>query len=288
MQNEFHPRDEEILSFLDGELLAPRSAEVQAHLAACWNCRVRLAELEQTITEFTRGYHESLNPQLPAVAGSRALLKARLVEMAPASKAGLWDRLLQYGGAPRVAYAGLAAAMTVLALAQFLTRRTGNAQPPAAYSLAAVIDPAAIPDRRLTPGATRKVSVADVCRDRHEEVVRVLPEAVQQKIYREYGIANPRASEYEIDFLIAPGLGGTDDVHNLWPQPNKTVLWNAHVKDELEEQLHQMVCNGQLDLSTAQQDIANDWVVAYQKYFHTDKPLPPVLTRLLVGKDRDT
>lgn len=288
MQNEFHPRDEEILSFLDGELLAPRSAEVQAHLGACWNCRVRIAELEQTITEFTRGYHESFNPQLPAVAGSRALLKARLAEMAPASKPRLWDRLLQYGGAPRMAYVALAAALMVLTSGQFLTHRHGNAQPPAAYSLAAAIDPAAIPDRRLTPGATRKVSVADVCRERHEEVVRVLPEAEQQKIYHEYGIANPRASEYEIDFLIAPGLGGTDDVHNLWPEPNKTVLWNAHVKDELEEQLHQMVCNGKLDLATAQQDIANDWVVAYQKYFHTDKPLPPVLTRLLVGKDRDT
>jgi hypothetical protein len=34
-----------------------------------------------------------------------------------------------------------------------------------------------------------------------------------------------------------------------------------------------MVCTGKLDLSTAQRDIATDWIAAYKKYFHTDKPL---------------
>jgi hypothetical protein len=42
----------------------------------------------------------------------------------------------------------------------------------------------------------------------------------------------------------------------------------------LEEQLHQMVCAGTLDLSTAQHDIATDWIVAYKKYFQTGRPLP--------------
>ena len=45
------------------------------------------------------------------------------------------------------------------------------------------------------------------------------------------------------------------------------------MKDALEEHLHQMVCSGQLDLSTAQRDIATDWIAAYKKYFHTDRPL---------------
>jgi hypothetical protein len=34
-----------------------------------------------------------------------------------------------------------------------------------------------------------------------------------------------------------------------------------------------MVCGGELDLSTAQRDIAADWIAAYKKYFHTDRPL---------------
>jgi hypothetical protein len=34
-----------------------------------------------------------------------------------------------------------------------------------------------------------------------------------------------------------------------------------------------MVCAGKLDLSTAQREIATDWIAAYKKYFHTDRPL---------------
>jgi hypothetical protein len=38
------------------------------------------------------------------------------------------------------------------------------------------------------------------------------------------------------------------------------------VKDRLENRLHQMVCAGQLDLKTAQQEIAGDWIAAYKRY----------------------
>jgi hypothetical protein len=49
--------------------------------------------------------------------------------------------------------------------------------------------------------------------------------------------------------------------------------WNVHFKDDLEERLHQLVCGGKLNLSTAQRDIATDWIAAYKNYFNTDKPL---------------
>jgi hypothetical protein len=68
-------------------------------------------------------------------------------------------------------------------------------------------------------------------------------------------------------------LGGADDIRNLWPEPYRSTAWNARVKDTLEERLHEMVCAGQLDLPTAQRDIATDWIAAYKKYFHTDRPL---------------
>ncbi len=60
---------------------------------------------------------------------------------------------------------------------------------------------------------------------------------------------------------------------NLWPQSYQTQPWNAHVKDALENELHRLVCSGQLDLKTAQHDISTDWIAAYKKYFHTDQPL---------------
>jgi hypothetical protein len=47
--------------------------------------------------------------------------------------------------------------------------------------------------------------------------------------------------------------------------------WNAHVKDALEERLHQLVCAGSIDLPTAQQAIATDWISAYKKYLGDDQ-----------------
>jgi hypothetical protein len=107
----------------------------------------------------------------------------------------------------------------------------------------------------------------------HEEVVRAVPTSLRQEIFQEYGLVNASANDYEIDYLIAPGLGGAEDIRNLWPEPYTSATWNARIKDDLEEHLHQLVCAGKVDLSTAQRDIASDWIVAYKKYFHTDRPL---------------
>ena len=76
---------------------------------------------------------------------------------------------------------------------------------------------------------------------------------------------------YEINYLITPDLGGAANIRNLWPQPYDTA-WNARVKDQLEERLHSMACNGEIDLGTAQHDLAADWIAAYEKYFYTNRP----------------
>jgi hypothetical protein len=96
-----------------------------------------------------------------------------------------------------------------------------------------------IPKNSLTPGETRTVSIGDVCS------------------------GTPRES--------ATVPGGASSIRNLWLQPYSAV-WNAHVKDELEDRLHGLVCAGEVDLATAQREISRDWIGAYKKYFHTDKP----------------
>ena len=101
----------------------------------------------------------------------------------------------------------------------------------------------------------------------HEAVVRDVPDSLRQEVFKKYGIVNPRPEDYEIDYLIAPGLGGTEDIHNLWPEPSTPSAWNAHVKDALEERLHQLVCDGELDLPTAQRAISTNWITAYKQYF---------------------
>jgi len=75
--------------------------------------------------------------------------------------------------------------------------------------------------------------------------------SLRQKVLHEHGIADARREDYEIDYLITPRLGGTEDIRNLWPEPYRDRVWNAQVKDALEERLHEMVCSGQLDLHTA-------------------------------------
>jgi len=100
----------------------------------------------------------------------------------------------------------------------------------------------------------------------HEQVVSDVPGSLREEVFKEYGIVNPHPEDYEIDYLIAPGLGGTEDIRNLWPEPSTRSQWNAHVKDALEERLHQLVCDGRLDLPTAQRAIARDWISAYKKY----------------------
>ena len=92
-------------------------------------------------------------------------------------------------------------------------------------------------------------------------------------MFAEYGIANARPDAYEVDYLITPQLGGATSIRNLWPQPYYNTTWHARVKDQLEERLHAMVCSGEIDLATAQHDLATNWIAAYKKYFHTDKPL---------------
>ena len=72
---------------------------------------------------------------------------------------------------------------------------------------------------------------------------------------------------------VTPALGGADDIRNLWPHSYSATAWNAHVKDALEDRLRDMVCSGSLDLAEAQQAIAGNWIEAYKKNFHTDKPL---------------
>jgi hypothetical protein len=261
----FHLSDQDMLLVLDGEASRTGAKQAYAHLAACWLCRSRLAELESTIGDLVTLHRRTLDPQLPAATGSRALLKARLSEAAAQPSTDSRPRFLQifphHPGHRAAAYFGVALLISVLGgrllLKHFQLRGSTDY-----LSLAS----ATIPDPKLTPGATRPVSIGDVCSMPHEQVVRDVPGSLREEVFKEYGIVNPRPEDYEIDYLIAPGLGGTEDIRNLWPEPSTASGWNAHVKDALEERLHQLVCDGRLDLPTAQRAIATDWISAYKKY----------------------
>jgi hypothetical protein len=123
-----------------------------------------------------------------------------------------------------------------------------------------------LPDSTKTPGATFPVTKADICTPGYSSKVRNVPSAMKRAVYASYGITQRDPGEYEVDHLISLELGGSNSQRNLWPQSFRTQPWNAHVKDALENQLHNMVCNGQVSLEDAQHAIATDWIAAYRKY----------------------
>jgi Putative zinc-finger len=262
LSEEFHLSDQELLLAVDGEL-APRDAvRVQSHLAACWTCRARKQEIEGAISEFIRVQRQNLDMQLPPADGPRAMLKAQLAQLAETQPTPILPWRLHWS----VTFSWALAAALVLVLTAYVLSR-GWAERPAVRVVAVTI-----PNPSLTPGATVLVSRGEVCRESNTKN-KVVPVALQRRVFDEYGIRTATPSAYEVDYLITPALGGADDIHNLWPQSYAETVWNAQVKDALEDHLRDLVCDGQLDLATAQREIAANWIDAYKKYFHTDRPL---------------
>jgi hypothetical protein len=197
------------------------------------------------------------NFEAPSGVGPRALLKARL-----------WSESKERNVRPirlvRIAvYAGLI--LAVIGVAYQARTVWMSVQPVEA----------AEPNRNLTPGATRAVTLQDICPSKNNEDLdpQVSP-SIQREVFREYGITQNRSGQlYQVDYLINPQLGGTAEPRNLWPELSSTIAWNARAKDALERRLHQMVCSQSIDLNVAQKEIATDWIAAYKKYFHTTRPI---------------
>jgi hypothetical protein len=188
------------------------------------------------------------------------LLKARLARIPAVGSSWV---------SPSWRFGWLFAAVCVFLAAGLFLSRSGVDRPGTSPPQSAVLW---IPNSKLTPGAAVLAGRQAVCAQPNTKN-RVVPAALQRQVFQEYGIAGAEPRAYEVDYLITPALGGADDIHNLWPHSYTATAWNAQVKDALEDHLRQMVCDGSLDLGTAQRDIAGNWVAAYKHYFHTDEPL---------------
>ncbi len=268
-----HLSDEELLLFADGELSSRRASQVKGHLNECWDCRARLRQMEATITDFLRVHHRLLDPQLPPRAGPRALLRARLLA-AENIRGSRWFPQFRHAFAGKWSYAAAALVVVVLGLT-FAYHSKKQSPESAPFRVAGRV----VPDPRLTPGAVRPVTMNDVCEAHYSDDAGRLPATVKQAVLSEYGITGVQSEEgkeYELDYLISPQLGGSDDIRNLWPEPQSSTQWNVETKDALEDRLHQLVCQGKLDISIAQRDLAADWVSAYKRYFHTEQPMKPI------------
>lgn len=269
-EENLHVADEELLLHADGEMSADASSRVRAHLESCAQCRARLAKFESTLAEVGAAHRKTWDAELPPGAGPRALLKTRLAELS-AQECGsgwvAWTRgvIGGYGGSAALAGAGIA---LIFLLA---VRLHGPAE--RSQSISATLKHWDEPDLRLTPGAIVPVTQREVCGTDAGKATPVVPVSMKRKVFEMYGVTPPQPDAYEVDYLITPELGGATDIRNLWPEPYGNTMWNAHVKDQLEDLLHEKVCRGDLDLAAAQHDISTDWIAAYRKYFHVDRPI---------------
>lgn len=259
-----HPSDQQLLLEFEEELPPNATKQVRTHIDSCWTCRARRQELENAKAAFIRAHHQEMDPKIPPMAGPRAHLRARLAEL---SESG--SRSRRFALPRRLGWALAVGTCGLLAAALFLVRpgagRYGQTHPRSLI--------VSTPDSRLTPGAailTTRLAVCAQANARNKSV----SVALQKQVFEEYGIAGAEPRAYEVDYLVTPALGGADDLRNLWPHSNSATLWNAQVKDALEDRLREMVCDGSLDLTEAQKAIAVNWIAAYKKCFHTDQPLP--------------
>lgn len=120
---------------------------------------------------------------------------------------------------------------------------------------------AALPNSGLTPGDVDERDRATICMTGAAEQRRSVSYATRDRVYLAYGIPRGhRKGLYRIDHLVPLELGGSNRASNLWPQPYA----DSKLKDRVERQLHNAVCNGSITLESAQRAIANDWHTAVQ------------------------
>jgi hypothetical protein len=238
-----HLSDVDVLCWIDSELSEARASEVRQHLAACEECRGHVEETERALEGLGNVYRKERECEF---GGSGSRIRVRLRK-----------QRAELSGA-RVRQIVAAAAAIVL----YITIRNYSGETYAA----------AVPNVILTPGAISTISKQQVCSGQTSMNDPAIPDSLKSQVLREYGLAGQNNRAYEIDYLVTPQLGGAVTIRNLWPEPALQTVWNARAKDDLEDRLHAMVCHGDLDLATAQQELAHDWVAAYKKYFGTQRP----------------
>ena len=278
-----HLRDDELLHFVDGELAFHERRAAEAHFRTCDACTARrnlFAALGARLgprhgETFRETFRETasggLEPRELPTADGRTRLQSRLALESHRASTG-W--LLPIAGPARWAAAACVVGIVAVAIARLGQVGPGGPVNLAEHRASAVaVEPDALPVAALTPGATVDVEAAALCAGAPQ--IQEIAAPVRLAVLKSYGMEQVPADQYELDYLITPALGGAPEARNLWPQRYAERIWNAGVKDQLEDLLPRLVCEGRLDLRTAQRDIAANWVAAYRKYFKTGAPLTP-------------
>jgi hypothetical protein len=122
-----------------------------------------------------------------------------------------------------------------------------------------------LPDRDCTPGAVfLSATKEQICTPGYTKKVRNVTSSTKEKIFASYGITSHGPGEYEVDHLIPLELGGSNELANLFPEAAEPRP-GFHEKDQVENYLHDEVCEGRIALQDAQHKIASDWIAIYNQ-----------------------
>jgi hypothetical protein len=101
----------------------------------------------------------------------------------------------------------------------------------------------------------------------YSQAHRDVPATVKKGVYAEYGVDPRSHTPGEIDHFYPLCASGSNDITNLWFQP-ETNLWKRrnygfHEKDDLEVWICQQIKAGSLDARSAFDRLTTDWVKFY-------------------------
>ena len=120
-----------------------------------------------------------------------------------------------------------------------------------------------LPDPACSPGAVYSAGPDKICVPGYAASVRNVSASTKKKVYIAYGLAYPQPTgTYELDHLVPLELGGNNTTANLFPEAASPAP-GFHEKDLVEDYLHDEVCGGDISLSAAQHQIADDWTAVY-------------------------
>jgi hypothetical protein len=126
------------------------------------------------------------------------------------------------------------------------------------------------PSPDMTPGDVQETDSSQFCQSGWSSAHRHVTSSQYRQVYGAYGIPYPQPTgTFELDHFIPLELGGANTNYNLWPQPRDTDYGlGFHEKDNLENELHHLVCTGQLDTDTAVYSVVSDWIGAWCTYVY--------------------
>jgi hypothetical protein len=129
----------------------------------------------------------------------------------------------------------------------------------AIYLLASASFATATGDLPVNPDVTPENIDETICVKGYSSSIRppqVYTDRVKRHLMREAGIPIEFIHDYVLDHVIPISSGGSPtDLRNLRLQPRDLSL----AKDRAENRSHQFICDGRLDLRSAQQTMYSDW-----------------------------